>query len=87
MKNTRKTKQTYYSVEEILDKKEENGITKYKVKWKGFPLSDATWEPIENLTTVKQLIDQYEEKKKPQLGKKRKRDDTNEVKSPQKTKK
>ena len=30
-------------IEEILDKREVNGKIKYKVKWKGFPIEDATW--------------------------------------------
>ena len=84
MKNSRKSKQDYYSIEDIVDKKEENGITKYKVKWKGFPLSEATWETPDNLGNAQDLIDHYEEKKKPVLGKKRKREETEDVKNPKK---
>jgi hypothetical protein len=40
-----------YEVEKILDKsQDENGQTIYKVKWKGYPDSDCTWEPEENLS-------------------------------------
>jgi hypothetical protein len=39
-----------YEVEELLEKKlDEQGKEIYKVKWKGYPESDATWEPIENI--------------------------------------
>jgi hypothetical protein len=81
MKNSRKSNQDYYCVEEIVDKKEENDIIKYKVKRKGFPLSEATWETRDNLASAQELIDQYEEKKKPLLGKKRKREETDYVKN------
>jgi chromobox protein 1 len=84
MKNSRKAKQNFYQVEDIVDKKEENNIVKYKVKWKGFPLSESTWEPVENLSSVQELISKFEEKKKPALGKKRKRDETDLIKSPKK---
>ncbi len=87
MKNSSKSKQTFYQVEDIVDKKDENNIIKYKVKWKGFPLSEATWEPVENLTNVEALINQYEEKKKPALGKKRKREEPELIKSPKKSNK
>lgn len=30
--------------------------------WKGYPLSEATWEPATNLKGVKILIDQYHAK-------------------------
>ena len=33
----------------------------YKVKWEGYPYSQCTWEPLEHLQTVFELIDQYNE--------------------------
>ena len=38
-----------YEVEEILDKRTHYRKTQYLVKWKGYPLSDASWEPESNL--------------------------------------
>ena len=32
----------------------------YLIKWKGYPESDATWEPAGNLGNIKNLIQQYE---------------------------
>ena len=34
---------------------------KYKVKWKGRPLSEATWEPAENLRSSGDLIAEFED--------------------------
>ena len=55
-----------FEVEEILDRivrKCGRGISKrYLVKWKGYPLDDATWEPPANLGNAKEAIDTFEEK-------------------------
>lgn len=50
-----------FFVEKILDKKIVNGQIKYKVKWQGWPEEDCTWEPLENLTNVQELIAEYED--------------------------
>jgi len=34
----------------------------YHIRWKGFPLEDATWEPIENLGNASKIIKNYEAK-------------------------
>ena len=58
-----------YSVERILDKKKIKGIWKYKVKWEGYTEDECTWEPIENLDNVIQMVvdfnSEYENKPKP----------------------
>lgn len=51
----------YYEIEKILDKKIENDQVKYKVKWKGYPLSDATWEPLRNFSGNMEKIEKFEE--------------------------
>ena len=38
-----------YEVEEILDKRKHYGKIQYLIKWKGYPLSEASWEPEEYL--------------------------------------
>ncbi len=43
------TEEEEYEVEAILDKKLVRKKSYYLVKWKGYPLHDATWEPLENL--------------------------------------
>ena len=67
-----------YFVEKILDKKKYKDVWKYKVKWVGFSLDECTWEPIENLQTCIELIEEFD----------RKRETTKlNCKSPEKTKK
>jgi hypothetical protein len=39
-----------FEVEEILDSRLLNRQLHYLIKWTGYPLSDATWEPAQNLT-------------------------------------
>ena len=58
-------------IEEILDKRVVNGKEKYKVKWKGFPIEDSTWEPIEHFRgDYAALIEDFEKTaKKPKVKK------------------
>ncbi|KAG4094185.1 chromo domain-like protein [Neocallimastix lanati (nom. inval.)] len=44
-----------YEVEQILDKRTHYGKIQYLIKWKGYPLSEASWEPEENLICLKLL--------------------------------
>jgi len=51
-----------FEVEKILDMKEEDGVTKYLVKWLGYDKeADNTWEPLENLD-CEDKIKLFEEK-------------------------
>jgi len=49
-----------YEVEGILDKRIIRRKTEYLVKWKGYPLHDATWEPIEHLDNANDVIQHFE---------------------------
>jgi len=51
---------TLYTVEKILDKVVVAGKIYYWIKWKGYPISQATWEPIENLHTIIDLLVNFE---------------------------
>lgn len=53
-----------YYVEEVLDKKIEKGEVKYLIKWEGWPIESATWEPIENLDNIQNLIANFEKRKR-----------------------
>ena len=48
-----------YNVEKILDRKRVNGHFQYKIKWEGYPMNESTWEPMKNLETVKDLVEEY----------------------------
>jgi hypothetical protein len=41
--------QEYYEIENILNSEYRDGLIKYLIKWKGFPDSDNSWEPISNI--------------------------------------
>ena len=49
-----------YEVEQVLDKKLVHHQLWYLIKWKGYPLHDATWEPLSNLENAKESIDSFE---------------------------
>lgn len=53
-----------YEVEKILDAKKKDGTMFYKVRWEGYGSEEDSWEPIDNLLTCQELVDNYWEQKK-----------------------
>jgi hypothetical protein len=51
-----------YVVEDVVKKKVENGQTFYRIKWKGYPSWQNTWEPAYHLP--QDVIDFYEERQR-----------------------
>jgi len=50
-----------YTVGAILDRRgDDRGPQYYKVLWEGFPLSDATWEPVANLSGAREAVAAFE---------------------------
>ena len=49
-----------YEVEEILDKQERRGKTKYLVKWKEYIVEENTWKRLENLKNAMKKIEEFE---------------------------
>lgn len=62
-----------YYVEKILKKKTHPELM-YLVKWEGYDISEATWEPLRNLEDVKYLIEEFENRQALLANKKRSRD-------------
>ena len=50
----------FYNIEKILGRRKQNGIIQYKIKWEGYPISQCTWEPMKNLETAKELVEEYD---------------------------
>jgi hypothetical protein len=59
-----------WEVERILDHRTvgRSKRVQYLVEWKGYPLHEATWEPIENLDGALDTVIEYNQKKKIDLG-------------------
>jgi hypothetical protein len=49
-----------YEVEAILDKRQRRSRIQYLVKWKGYPLHDATWEPLSNVENCPDILRDFE---------------------------
>jgi Chromo (CHRromatin Organisation MOdifier) domain len=50
-----------FEVERILDKRKKYNRVEYLVKWLGYALQDATWEPARELTNCLEKIKDFEE--------------------------
>ncbi|KAL1980244.1 hypothetical protein VTN96DRAFT_4419 [Rasamsonia emersonii] len=60
--------QVVYRVDEILDSRRHYGHIQYLVKWSGWDIKDATWEPIEHvdgLDAQKEFHESYPDKPAP----------------------
>jgi len=51
--------QVEFEAEEVLDSKVMRKRLFYLVKWKGYPVSDNSWEPAFHLTNARDLVDSF----------------------------
>ena len=52
-----------YEVEEILNRQERRGKTKYLVKWKEYTAEENTWEGLENLKNAMKKVEEFEKER------------------------
>ena len=75
----------YYNIEKILARRKQNGRLEYKIKWEGYPISECTWEPLKNLETAKELVEEFDRihpitsEKKPGKSEQKKKDKNNSL--------
>ena len=51
-----------YFVEKILSKKRVKGKILYQVRWENYSEEHDTWEPAENLSNCKNMIEEFEKR-------------------------
>ncbi|XP_028755652.1 chromo domain protein LHP1 [Neltuma alba] len=68
-----KLEDDFYEVETIRRKRIRKGQLQYLVKWRDWPETANTWEPLENLKSVPDVIDAFEKSLKSGKHRKRKR--------------
>ena len=49
----------FYNIEKIIGRRRNNGRLEYKIKWEGYPMNQSTWEPMKNLESAKELVEEY----------------------------
>ena len=52
-----------YEVEKILSSRRRGNSYKYLIKWKGYPNSDNSWEPEENLVNAREKLNEYQRRR------------------------
>jgi Chromo (CHRromatin Organisation MOdifier) domain len=50
-----------YEVEQILKQRKQGQGYEYLVKWAGYPITEASWEPKSNLTGAMETLQEYQE--------------------------
>lgn len=61
-----------YEVEAIVDfDMDDDGTPLYEIKWKDWPTSENTWEPIEHLRRSKNLVDRFHQELKEKQGRRK----------------
>ena len=55
-------KQEFFQVEKIVQSKTLKGRKYYLIKWVGYSSKENTWEPIEHLSNVIYMVEEFEQK-------------------------
>ena len=62
-----------YEVEQILDKRRRDGRTQYRVRWRGYDMSEDTWEDEDGLRNASERVAAFEATRQRQAGRSRQR--------------
>ncbi|XP_010251505.1 PREDICTED: chromo domain-containing protein LHP1-like isoform X2 [Nelumbo nucifera] len=62
----------FYEIEDVRRKRVRKGQTQYLIKWRGWPETANTWEPLENLQSCSDVIEAFEERSRSSRKRKRK---------------
>ncbi|PKU73067.1 probable chromo domain-containing protein LHP1 [Dendrobium catenatum] len=68
-----KLEEGFYEIEDIRKKRMRKGEVQYLIKWRGWPETANTWEPIENLKSCADFIEVFEERSQSRGRKKRRK--------------
>ena len=69
----------YYTVEEVIGRRKKKGKYEYLIKWKDYSINESTWEPMDNLYFIKELIDEYDKSYETKNSKKKKKGEKKEI--------
>ena len=48
-----------FEVEDILGSRQHRNRQEFLVKWKGYPTSESTWEPKENMSNAPNVLNKF----------------------------
>lgn len=61
--NSEKSEEELFEVERIVGLSKIRGRTLYKVRWKNYGPADDTWEPVDNLQSCLDLVEDFQQKR------------------------
>ena len=69
----------YYTVEEVIGRRKKKGKYGCLIKRKDYSINESTWEPMDNLYFIKELIDEYDKSYETKNSKKKKKGEKKEI--------
>ena len=60
IKRSLRANNDYYEVEKIIARKAFGKKRMYLIKWLGYPLKDCSWEPVSHLSSISEMIENFD---------------------------
>ena len=60
IKRSLRANNDYYEVEKIIARKEFGKKRMYLIKWLGYPLKDCSWEQVSHLSSISEMIENFD---------------------------